>query len=50
MWIPGGVVYIVAALMLLAFWIRDSEPTGTEAPSPRRDPDDAREPRPSRSP
>jgi cytochrome c oxidase assembly factor CtaG len=32
MWIPGGVVYIVAALMLLAAWIRDSEPL---EPQPR---------------
>jgi cytochrome c oxidase assembly factor CtaG len=30
MWIPGGVLYIVAALVLLAFWIRDSEPSDTD--------------------
>jgi cytochrome c oxidase assembly factor CtaG len=37
MWIPGGVVYIVAPLVLLASWIKDSEPTtsGDAVPSPR---------------
>jgi putative membrane protein len=37
MWIPGGVLYIVAALMLLAAWIRDSEPVDTDPPLPQRD-------------
>lgn len=33
MWIPGGVAYLVTALMLLALWIR-----GSEAPSPDTQP------------
>jgi len=39
MWIPGGVLYIVAALMLLAAWIRDSELAATDAQPPQRDTD-----------
>jgi putative membrane protein len=31
MWIPGGVLYILAALVLLAWWIKDSEPPDTDA-------------------
>jgi cytochrome c oxidase assembly factor CtaG len=34
MWIPGGVVYILAALLLLAAWIRDSEPAGHPVSQP----------------
>jgi putative membrane protein len=32
MWIPGGIVYILAALALLTMWIRGSEPPDTDAP------------------
>lgn len=32
MWIPGGIVYLTAALLLLAAWIRDSEPSSTDTP------------------